>query len=134
MNQESNAPQTPPQYQLEKRQALIILLAIFFAAGWFRAIIGEESNYYPLYQLAVGLGSTIFIVRWVALDAIERRVQLTPLWLIFFVLLSLLAVPFYLLKTRGVQSWRPILHSFGLLFVFGIAASAGEAIANVLGL
>ncbi len=63
MNQESNAPQTSPQYQLEKRQALVILLAIFFAAGWFRAIVGEESNYYPLYRLAVGLGSTIFIVR-----------------------------------------------------------------------
>ncbi len=49
-------------------------------------------------------------------------------------LFSLLAVPFYLLKTRGVQSWRPILYSFGLLFVFGIAASIGESVASALGL
>ena len=131
---QSELPNSAPDRQLEKRQTLIILLALFFAAGWFRALIGEESNYYPLYQLAVGLSSTIFIVRWVALDAIERRFQLTSLWIIFFVLFSLLAVPFYLLKTRGLQSWRPILLSFGLLFIYGIAASIGEGIASALGL
>lgn len=134
MNQEFQAPQTAPDRQLEKRQTLIILLAIFFAAGWFRAIFGEESSYYPLYQLVVGLGSTVFIVRWVALDAIEQRFQLTSLWIIFFVLFSLLTVPFYLFKTRGLQSWRPILLSLGLLFVYGIAAGIGETIATSIGL
>lgn len=134
MNQESNAPQTSPTHQLEKRQTLIILLVLFFVAGWFRAIISEESSYYPLYQLSFGLASTVFIVRWVALDAIERRFKLTPIWIFFFVLVSLLAVLFYLLKTRGVQSWRPILLSLGLLFVYAIAAGIGESIATALGL
>lgn len=131
---QSEIPNSSPEYQLEKRQTLIILFVLFFVAGWFRAIVGEESDYYPLYQLVFGLGSTIFIVRWVALDALERRFQLTTLWMIFFVLISLLALPFYLFKTRGVQSWRPILYSLGLLFVYAIAAGIGETIATSIGL
>ena len=131
---QSETPQSAPDYQLEKRQTLILLLALFFVAGWFRAIVGEESSYYPLYQLSFGLASTIFIVRWVALDALERRFQLTPLWIIFFVIISLLALPFYLFKTRGVQSWRPILYAVGLLFGFAIAAGIGETIATAVGL
>ena len=134
MNQESNAPQTAPDFQLEKRQTLWILLALFFVAGWFGAIIGEKSSYYPLYQLFFGLGSTIFIVRWVALDSTERKFQLTPLWIIFFVLISLLALPCYLIKTRGAQSWRPILVAIGLLFGYAIAAGIGQTIATAIGL
>lgn len=128
------APKAAPDYQLEKRQTLWLLLALFFVAGWFRAIFGEESNYYPLYQLAFGLSSTIFIVRWVALDALERRFQLTTLWLVFFVVISLLALPFYLFKTRGLQSWRPILISVGLLLAYSIALGIGESIATAIGL
>lgn len=134
MNQEPLAPNAAPDRQLEKRQTLWLLLALFFVAGWFSAIIGEKSSYYPLYQLFFGLGSTLFIVRWVALDAIERRFPLTPAWIFFFVLISLLALPFYLIKTRGVGSWRPILFSLGLLFAYSIAAGIGESIATAVGL
>ena len=130
----NEAPRAAPDYKLEKRQMLWLLLALFFVAGWFSAIIGEKSSFYPLYQLFFGVGSTIFIVRWVALDALERRYQLTSLWIIFFVLISLLALPCYLIKTRGAQSWRPILVSIGLLFAYSIATVAGEAIASALGL
>ena len=134
MNQESNAPQTAPNRELEKRQTLWILLALYFVAGWFGAIIGQQSSYFPLYQLIFGLASTIFIVRWVALDAAQQRFQLTTGWIFFFVLVSLLAVPFYLFKTRGKSSWRPILRALGLLVIFGIAAALGEGVARALGL
>ena len=134
MNQEFNAPQPAPDRQLEKRQTLWILLALFFVAGWFRAIIGEQSDYYSLYQLVVGLGGTAFIVRWVMLDALERRFQLTPLWIIFFILISLVAVPCYLFKTRGLQSWRPILVALALLLAYSITAGIAEIIAKGVGL
>ena len=128
------SPPAAPDRQLEKRQTLWLLLALFFVAGWFSAIIGEKSSYYPLYQLFFGVGSTVFIVRWVALDALERRFQLTSLWIIFFVFISILALPCYLIKSRGAQSWRPILFSVGLLFAYSIAAGVGEGIASALGL
>lgn len=134
MNQQPNAPQTAPDRELEKRQTLWILLGLFFVAGWFSAIIGEKSEYYPLFQMIVGLGGTAFIVRWVMLDALERRFQLTPLWIIFFILISLLAVPCYFIKTRGVKSWRPILLALGLLLLYSITAGIAELIAKAVGL
>ncbi len=131
---QSEVPEASPAYPLEKRQSLWLLLALFFVAGWFSVIIDAKSSYYPIYQLFFGLGSTIFIVRWVALDALERRYQLTSLWIIFFVLISLLALPCYLIKTRGAESWRPILVSIGLLFAYSMSAALGGTIAKAIGL
>ena len=122
-----------PDRRLEKRETLWILLALFFVAGWFGVIVGQESSYYPLYQLIFGIGSTVFIVRWVALDAAEQSFKLTTAWIFFFVIFSLLAVPAYLLRTRGKDSWRPILASLGWLFAFSIAMTFGGLIAGALG-
>ena len=131
---QSELPDAAPDRQLEKRQALWILLAMFFVAGWFGAMIGAESSYYPLYQLGFGLCSTVFIVRWIALDAGQRRFNLTTGWIFFFVLFSLLAVPFYLFKTRGKNSLRPILVACALLFSYMISAGVGGGVATLLGL
>ena len=134
MNQEPHAPQTAPDRQLEKRQTLWILLAMFFVAGWFGAMIPKNSNYYPLYQLGFGLCNTIFIVRWVALDAAQRRFKIETVWIFFFVFFSFLVVPFYLLKTRGKSSLRPILLGVGLLLAYSISAGIGATAATLLGL
>ena len=107
---------------------------MFFVAGWFGAMIPEKSDYYSLYQLIAGLGGTAFIVRWAMLDALERRFQLTPLWIIFFILISLLAVPFYLFKTRGKNSLRLVLVASALLISYSISAGVGATVATVLGL
>ncbi len=107
---------------------------MFFVAGWFGAMIPEKSSYYPLYQLGFGLCNWVFILRWVALDAAQRRFKLTRGWSLFFVLFSLLAVPFYLFKTRGKKSLRPLLVAFGLLVCFSISAGIGGGMATVLGL
>ena len=134
-NDSPPAPDRSLDRSLEKRQTLWILLALFFVAGWFRAFVSEDSNYFPLYQLCFGLGSTIFIVRWVALDAAEFAFKLTVGWIFLFVLFAPLAVPIYLFKTRGKDAWRPILVALGLLLLYGITMGAGESVARaVLGL
>ena len=135
MNQESNAPQkTSPDYQLEKRQTLWLLLALSFVAGWFSAIINAKSSYFFLYQLIVSLGATILIVRWVVLDSVQFRFKLTQIWIFLFVFFSFLVVPFYLIKTRDKDAWRPILSEIGLFFIYAIALGVGKNIATALGL
>lgn len=134
MNSQFNAPPTAPDRQLEKRQTLWILLAMFFVVGWFGAMIPDKSSYYPLYQLVFGLCNTIFVVRWVALDAAQRRFPLTKVWIFFFVFFSWLVVPFYLFQTRGKKSLRPILLGLALLLGYSICAGIGGGVAAVLGL
>ncbi len=97
-------------------------------------MIPDKSSYYPLYQLGFGLCNTIFVVRWVTLDAAQHRFKLTQGWFFFFVLFSLLAVPFYLFKTRGKKSLRPLLLAFGLLVCYSITAGIGGGVATLLGL
>lgn len=132
MNQDSNAPQTAPDRQLEKRQTLWLLLAMFFVAGWFGGIIPEKSSYFQLYQLIVSLGCTLFVVRWVALDAVQRRFQLNSAWIFAFVLFSFLPLPVYLFLTRGKAVWRPILLGCGLLIIYSLTLGIGQIIARAL--
>ena len=134
MNEQPNAPQMAPDHQLAKRQSLLILLALSFVAGWFSAIIPPKSNYFPLYQIFVSVCATVFIVRWVALDAVERRFRLTSIWIFLFVFFSFLPVPFYLIFTRGKAAWRPIAALLGLVFGYSFALGIGQLIARSLGL
>ena len=131
---QSEIPSAAPNYRLEKRQTLWLLLALSFVAGWFSAIIDAKSSYFFLYRTCVSLGATIFIVRWVALDALAFKFRITQLWIFLFVFFSFLVVPFYLIKTRGKAAWRPILGEIGLVFVYSIAMGIGKTIATALGL
>ena len=134
MNEQPNAPQLAPDHQLAKRQSLLILLALSFVAGWFSAIIPQKSNYFPLYQIFVSVCATVFIVRWVALDAIERRFKIAPVWIFLFVFLSFLPVPFYLILTRGKTVWPSLLAFVGLVFGYSFALGIGQSLARALGL
>lgn len=131
MQNSSSAP--PRDFALEKKQTLWLLLALFFVVGWFNVVVGEKSSFFPLYQFICGLASTILIVRWVVLDAVQREFKLSQWWFLGFVIFSLLAMPLYLWKTRGVAAWRPVLLCVVVLFAWGLAMALGQTAAEAVG-
>ena len=119
MNSDSNEPARPlPQNGLIKNQTLWLLLAASFVEGWFLFIIGDKSDFLPIFKLFSSLLNTIFIVRWCALDAAERAFKLSRNWIFAFVLAAPLVVPVYFFKTRGKTCWRP--SGLALLFLLAM--------------
>ena len=135
MNPEPIAPKPAPDYQLEKRQTLWLLLALFFVAGWFSAIITEKSSLFlslpinrqpghPQFSSCAGWCST-------PCNSASKSRRSGYFSSCFF---SFLIVPFYLIRTRGKNAWRLILAEIALLFVYSIAMGVGRAIATAVGL
>ncbi len=132
MQNESDVPLR--DNRIAKRQSLWLLLALFFVVGWFDAIIGEGSSYFPLFRIFSSILTTIFTLRWVALDAAERQFKLTATWGLLFVFFSIFGIPVYLVKTRGKASLRPLALGLGLMLIYSIAVALGQGIATGLGL
>lgn len=86
----------------------LILLAVLIITDTLLSISPLKINMKPL---TIVLGS-FFIFYWLMLDAQFRNYHVSTALKIFTLLLAIVAVPYYLIKTRGKKAWLSFLYIF----------------------
>jgi len=88
-----------------KRSRLIGLLGISAACGVF-----AESHLGEFFFFAGTIGSLLLIVSWCQLDARERGYRIPRLLMVMIVLIGVIGVPVFLIRTRGMRGiWSCLL-------------------------
>ena len=116
----------------QKRYTLFGLLAIFALAGVLQGL-GFISDIDPAlrdeaptaFLLSVGLMivEVAMLVRWCALDSRERGRRLGRMFTFGIILLAVVALPVYFLRTRGTRGFLSIFYALLLALAF-IATNA----------
>lgn len=94
-----------------KRRRLIWMLGLAVAAGIASAVFADAERE---LQLLEGVAIAALVASWCQVDARERGGTIGKLQFVAIILFALIALPVYLVRTRGVRGFLSIL--LALLF------------------
>jgi Flp pilus assembly protein TadB len=116
------------------RRALWALLALAAAIGTSSAIAdARETVEPPLWTLAYNLGFGALTFAWVHFDGRRRGYRPSLLLKLGVVLLAIVALPWYLLRSRrGGERWLALARLAGFFALLVLAASAGYTLGQAL--
>lgn len=96
------APGEPGLHQRRKTQVLWAFAVVSFVAG-ANPLVASSAEPPGLAQLAPVFAMVFLIYLWYRLDADERRFARSPLLDVAVVMVAALAIPYYLVQSRGWQ-------------------------------
>jgi len=103
--------------QVTKRQLLVVLVVIYAGMGFLNGMLDPATRIYGYCQIASGLTTSLVALCWIVADSEERRYKTSKTLRIMVFLLSILAIPYYFLRTRGLRGFRSIAKTAGLFLV-----------------
>jgi hypothetical protein len=110
----------------------IIVLALGLADGVVGAWL-YRNELFPASAIVFSIASVFFAFLWVRLDADQRNFRRSPYLTTSVVGLTLIALPYYLFRTRGFRKGCiGVLVFLGVLVGYGIMAGIGKLIVQVL--
>ncbi|WP_110989099.1 hypothetical protein [Acaryochloris thomasi] len=117
---------------LKRRQiTMFALVATNVADGVFSALIGNIGSYAYIGIISL-VASVACIVLWCRFDAAARGSKFTGSDVVWIIVLGIVGVPRYFLRTR--RGWQLVFTLCGLYLyvILFVASIAGNSIANAL--
>lgn len=117
--------------QNEYRKLLVVALILLasFSDGVFRQLM-TPGDAFPRSDIVLVVTATLLVFIWYRLDSDERSYRRTPFLNVAIVALAIVAIPYYLFKSRGRSRGSM---AFGIFVACGIAYNllqfAGEYVA-----
>jgi hypothetical protein len=106
------------------------------ALGLANGVVGAwlyRNNPLSASAIVFAIAGAFFAFLWVRLDAHQRDFQCSPFLSTSVVGLTIVALPYYLFRTRGFRKGCVgVLAFFGMLFGYGIMSGIGKLIVRVL--
>jgi hypothetical protein len=109
--------QTMANAERNKRIVLILLIALWFIAGLLKYVAGASAA----IQLGSALVTSLLALVWVVYDSENRPYKPSKTLRLFICLLAIIALPIYLLRSRGV---RGVFSIVGLVAFFALLVLA----------
>src|SRR5690242_4719270 len=101
-----------------KRTVLLILVLVWAIDGIIEAVISHRGGGYIAYTLGHGLLTAFLGLLWVQYDSTERGYPLSKALKVMVCLFGAIAIPYYLLRTRGLGGG---VIGIGKVMLFGCA-------------
>ncbi len=119
----------------KKRNALLALLAVSAVAGALDSICANSGTDPIVATIATTVPALLLILHWCMLDSQELRVRISTALAVVILLLALVGVPVYLLKSRGAGGLVAIVAALAVGIVLtliynGAATLTWRLIAN----
>src|SRR3954469_15297758 len=116
-----------------KRIVLLILVIVWAIAGILEAVINHRGAGYVAYTVGHGLLTTFLGLLWVQYDSTERGYPLSKALKVMVCLFGAIAIPYYLLRTRGLGGGvigigKAMLFGCALLIVFAVTEYSAERV------
>jgi hypothetical protein len=92
--------------------------------GFLESMLVPTSGLYFASQLSQMLVTTLLILYWVVVDANERGVETSKALRVMIVLLAIVAVPYYLLRTRGIRGISSVVLAAAFVLFLGFVESS----------
>jgi hypothetical protein len=110
---------------LPVRRLWLVALMVVLAAmlGVIGCFVDEESSY---IDLLVGMPLLVSSIAWCFVDAKQRGHRIGRVMKLLLVLFFALALPIYLIQTRGWRGLITLLQAVGVAFGLGLAAEAAQ--------
>jgi hypothetical protein len=106
------------------------------ALGLADGVVGAwlyRNNPFPASAVVFAIAAAFFAFLWVRLDADQRGYRRSPFLTTSVVGLTVVAIPYYLFRTRGFRKGCVgILAFLGLLIGYGVMGGIGKVIVRVL--
>lgn len=113
----------PGAHQQAKTQILWAFAAVSFIAG-ANPVVAMSADMVRTIELALVFAMVFLIFLWYRIDADERGFQRSPLLNVAIVMVAAVAVPYYLIRSRGWQEGQVAVLKALLLFIGSIMLSA----------
>lgn len=114
-----------------KRIVLISVLCLWTLAGVMYGLLDESSSAYGVLVLAHGLLTSLLALLWVHYDSETRDYKPSKALRLMICLLAIVALPYYLLRSRGLNGIVTILKAVGFLILISIVNAITQAITEV---
>jgi hypothetical protein len=116
-----------------RKRPLYVLLALTGMQGFIEIYWGARQWPAPLgWSLVLGILSSYTTFVWYVRDSDARHYRRSLLRNIGFNALSLVFVPWYMVRSRGAgQKWRALLRLAGFCFLLLTAAATGMMLASL---
>lgn len=116
-----------------KTTVLVLLALSALLAGLLDPLLSTAGGDFMWFNVALSLFCAILVFTWYYLDTDERGYRRTPLLSMMVVAVGIIAIPYYLFRSRGA---RLGLRAFGLFMLASLAwlalAMAGLGIGDIL--
>ena len=123
----------PIDYRLRKRWILLWLMLVTAVDAGVGPLV--ESSQTAKAQFAVfGLITGLLILRWCSLDSVEWNTHFGPLLGIAIVFFTIIGVPIYLLRTRGLRGLLAICKAALFVIMLAIIAFVSEQLVEYIAL
>jgi len=116
--------------QVNGKTVVLVMLALTaLLAGLLDPVFSAAGRTWAWYDMALSLVCAILVFTWYYIDSDEWAYRRTPLLNMMVVALGIVAIPYYLFRTRGA---RQGFRAFGLfllaLLAWFVLAAAGHGL------
>jgi hypothetical protein len=108
-------------YTRQKRVILAIIFCLMVVTAPVSLFIPETRGWQLAFELPIGLAISILVFLWATYDANERGFFISKTMAVVLVLFTVIAMPIYLLRTRGRAGFKAIAKL--LLFLVAIVVA-----------
>lgn len=119
---EAAAAARPHPHSQRKAQVLWAFAVVSFVAG-ANPLVASSAEPPGLAQLAPVFAMVFLIYLWYRIDADERRYPRTPLLDVAIIMVAALAIPYYLVRSRGWQHGQIAILNAILVFLGSVVLS-----------
>ena len=112
---------------------LVLLALTALLAGLSDPVFNAAGDDLAWFKMALSLFCAILVFTWYFLDTGEHAYRRTPLLNVMVVAVGIVAIPYYLLRSRGTQRGLRAIGLFLLaLLAWFILAAAGLGIGEII--
>ena len=115
-----------------KRLVLVSVLCLWAFAGVIAGTLDKSSSAYGVLVLAHALGTSLLVLLWVHYDSETSDYKPSKALRLMICLLAIVALPYYLLRSRGAGGIVMILKAVGFLFLISVVNAITQAITEAV--
>jgi hypothetical protein len=112
------------------------IASMILALGFLDGVVGAwlyGNTPFPNSAIVFMIANAFLAFLWFRLDSDQRSYRRTPFLTIAVVGVSIVAIPYYLFRTRGIRSGAiGVLVLVSLLFGYGVMALVGRLVVRVV--